>query len=250
MSVDAVLLAPGIEFSTRDYEFERSRADEKSQLEPLEIAQDPSGELAAGIGATVWDAGLVLAKYLEQSNCRNQMHGKIWLELGSGTGIIGLVAAQLGARVVLSDRSNALALLRHNLAVHKGRFVDPPVIVAIDWIEVSKAVEDGREPEVISNLRTLGLWPLDGLLIGDCTWLEDILEPLLATVLCLTKGPPGHTVDIILSHEHRNKSRDAVIMSSLDSRLDGALKQVPTGELHPEWRCDEISVWRGCMTSS
>ena len=46
----------------------------------------------------VWDAALVLLKYLQtKSFCvKHELKGKRVLELGAGTGVVGLVAASLG----------------------------------------------------------------------------------------------------------------------------------------------------------
>lgn len=54
------------------------------------------------VGCVVWDAAIVLAKYLETRHfydpCRgvNVWAGRSVLELGAGTGVVGLMAATLG----------------------------------------------------------------------------------------------------------------------------------------------------------
>lgn len=45
------------------------------------------------------------------------------LELGSGTGIAGIVAALLGAHVVLTDRGSMMQLLQKNAAAHSEEVV-------------------------------------------------------------------------------------------------------------------------------
>lgn len=58
--------------------------------------------LKGDVGHVVWDAAIVLSKYLETQGFLNSSAGvSSWastnvLELGSGTGIVGLVAATLG----------------------------------------------------------------------------------------------------------------------------------------------------------
>ena len=54
-------------------------------------------------GVVVWDAAIVLSKYLE--TIRDQLRGKCVLELGSGTGAVGICAAALGARQVIKTLS-------------------------------------------------------------------------------------------------------------------------------------------------
>lgn len=54
------------------------------------------------VGCVVWDAAIVLAKYLETkqfyepSSGRNVWAGSRAVELGAGTGVVGLMAATLG----------------------------------------------------------------------------------------------------------------------------------------------------------
>lgn len=53
------------------------------------------------LGMTVWDGGIVLSKYIEYQRVLGNLHlrGKRVVELGSGTGIVGIAAAALGAQV-------------------------------------------------------------------------------------------------------------------------------------------------------
>ena len=58
------------------------------------------GELTGlGTGATVWPAAHVLAKYLERRWGAGGMTGLRVVDLGAGTGAVGLAAAVLGADV-------------------------------------------------------------------------------------------------------------------------------------------------------
>jgi len=237
--------APDAAASLRRYAFEPP-ASGTAASEPLEIAQDPTGLLAGGVGATVWDAGLVLAKYLERPACRPTLVGRVWVELGSGTGIVGLVAASLGARVVLTDRGGVLQLLRRNLARHAGRFAEPPLVLALDWAEAAGA----SEAVVTAGLRAAGLWPIDGILLGDCTYAEEQLRPLFGAVVALSRGPAGHETEVLLAHEHRKAAVDKKLFEAFDTQLGGVLRRVANADLHPEWQCDEISVWRGTLIAA
>ncbi|GFX53625.1 methyltransferase-like protein 23 [Trichonephila clavipes] len=52
-------------------------------------------------GMYVWPSAPVLGKYMWHN--RNRLKGKITLELGSGTGLISVVAAKCGAHAILTD---------------------------------------------------------------------------------------------------------------------------------------------------
>ena len=60
----------------------------------LEISQTEVGD----VGCVVWDAALVLGKYLQTHHFikKHKLYGKRVLELGAGTGALGLIAATMG----------------------------------------------------------------------------------------------------------------------------------------------------------
>ncbi|KAG9348707.1 hypothetical protein JZ751_029024 [Albula glossodonta] len=66
-----------------------------------------------GVAAVVWDAAIVLSMYLELGEI--ELRGKPAIELGAGTGLVGIVAALLGANVTITDREPAMELLRANV---------------------------------------------------------------------------------------------------------------------------------------
>lgn len=81
----------------------------ESRKKMLTLYQQQVGD----VSCVVWDAALVLAKYLDNL-CRNEHFGDNWLkgknilELGSGTGCVGMTAACLGyeiIKVVLNEYS-------------------------------------------------------------------------------------------------------------------------------------------------
>lgn len=73
------------------------------------------------VGCVVWDAAIVLAKYLEtkhfydSSKGVNAWAGRRVLELGAGTGAVGLMAATLGAQVTVTDLQELQKLLKVNI---------------------------------------------------------------------------------------------------------------------------------------
>lgn len=74
----------------------------------LLIEQDP-GARDLGHGAVVWDASVVLAKYMEKNykdyNTKTLGHKSV-LELGSGCGLGGVAFMMKGAKVICTDLEN------------------------------------------------------------------------------------------------------------------------------------------------
>lgn len=72
------------------------RVLEKRDGTVLRLQQYGSG----GVGCVVWDAAIVLSKYLEtpgfSGDGAHALSRRSVLELGSGTGAVGLMAATLG----------------------------------------------------------------------------------------------------------------------------------------------------------
>ncbi|KAF9149706.1 Methyltransferase-like protein 21D [Linnemannia schmuckeri] len=143
-----------VDLSSREYEFNNY------SIEPLEIFEDPSGLLHGGVGSTVWDTAIVLSKYLEKSNIlatssatasRSKRNILNILELGSGTGLVGLAVARLlsatghKARIVLTDKANVLPLLQRNMEKNPATGIELEARV-LDWEAVS-----GVKTEVVEK---------------------------------------------------------------------------------------------------
>ncbi|XP_048394356.1 EEF1A lysine methyltransferase 3-like [Stegostoma tigrinum] len=80
----------------------------------LKIAQILGANL--GVSAYVWDAGLALCHYFEKKNIN--FSGKKVIELGSGTGIVGILATLLGGDVTMTDKQKVLKQIETNVQVN------------------------------------------------------------------------------------------------------------------------------------
>eukprot|EP01087_Luapelamoeba_hula_P000099 TRINITY_DN10053_c0_g1_i1.p1 TRINITY_DN10053_c0_g1~~TRINITY_DN10053_c0_g1_i1.p1 ORF type:complete len:257 (+),score=25.95 TRINITY_DN10053_c0_g1_i1:78-848(+) len=65
--------------------------------------------------STVWDAAVALSAFLCHSPLGTEIRGKRVMELGSGCGLVGIVAYKLGANVVVTDMEDYMPLLRKNV---------------------------------------------------------------------------------------------------------------------------------------
>ena len=75
-----------------------------------------------GYAGEVWDAALVLSYFLINPKSQSVINpkDKIILELGSGTGIIGLITGFLGAKkIILTDKGGCTKLISENYETNK-----------------------------------------------------------------------------------------------------------------------------------
>ncbi len=152
----------------------------------LSIKEVSEGGAMKGTGLVSWDGAVVLAKYLESRP--DLVKGKRVLELGSGTGIVGLASHFLGASsVVLSDLTYALQNLednvQHNLQKNRRTDIGDISMQMIDWCDQSTYP--------ISHS-----W--DVIVGSDIVWLEDLVPPLVRTISACAES--GRTV-LLIAHQ-------------------------------------------------
>ncbi|KAF9908097.1 Methyltransferase-like protein 21D [Linnemannia zychae] len=267
-----------IDLSSREYDFN------KSSIEPLEIYEDPSGLLHGGVGSTVWDTAIVLAKYLEKapilrSTSSASKRTLNVLELGSGTGLVGLAiarmlsAAGVTARIVLTDKANVLPLLQKNLEKNPARGVELQARV-LDWEAVSgiKAKVTEKAPEdteiksspaelastvdaksttattaVIQPVTTTETPSADDLvstewdlvILSDCIWFPALYAPLTGTLTRLLK--PGSASQLIVAFEKRNFSEEMEFFAALGKSF--TFRDVKPEEQDPNYQSDDIFLF-------
>ncbi|XP_018101021.1 protein-lysine methyltransferase METTL21C isoform X2 [Xenopus laevis] len=96
-----------------------------------QITIQESIEEYAGV---VWHAAKALCHYLEENREELNLKNKKVLEIGSGTGLVSIVACMLGAEVTATDLPNSLGNLRYNLSRNtKGRGLHNPEVRELMW---------------------------------------------------------------------------------------------------------------------
>lgn len=90
------------------------------------------------VGLTVWDASLVLAKYVEHKYGPGGLGGKRAIELGSGCGVSGIAAAFLGADTVVSDWELVMPLLTRNVLENAPAAVGALSALKLKWYGLSR----------------------------------------------------------------------------------------------------------------
>eukprot|EP01062_Namystynia_karyoxenos_P051576 TRINITY_DN40596_c0_g1_i1.p1 TRINITY_DN40596_c0_g1~~TRINITY_DN40596_c0_g1_i1.p1 ORF type:complete len:307 (+),score=66.25 TRINITY_DN40596_c0_g1_i1:63-983(+) len=195
----------------------------------LRIAQN-----AAGIGTTVYTAAIAAARYLEHRYGPRGMRGLRVLELGSGTGIVGLVAAALGGNVLLTDLAGpVLDNLRANASAAAELIAlagGAAATAELRWGEALPAeVSDG------------GLWHApDVILAIEVIYEREWVRPLFAT-LC---AAAASGTEVIWAHDTRGRPGVALFRELC---AGGALRfdPVPDAAAHPAYRCAHVNLLSG-----
>ncbi|KAG9492213.1 hypothetical protein GDO78_000626 [Eleutherodactylus coqui] len=85
-------------------------------------------------GGVIWPAAKALCYFLEENRDEFDLRHKNILEIGSGTGLVSIVACILGAQVIATDLPEILGNLRFNLSRNtKGRCLHPPEARELTW---------------------------------------------------------------------------------------------------------------------
>ncbi|XP_059065121.1 uncharacterized protein LOC131067122 isoform X3 [Cryptomeria japonica] len=157
----------------------------------LSIQQSPSSMNTSGVtGGVMWDSGIVLGKFLEHAvDCDLlNLRGKKCVELGSGCGLVGCIAALLGGNAILTDMPDRLRLLAKNVEEN---------VRELD----ARGSASVRELTWGEDLDSDLLNPLPDYVLGsDVVYSEAIVHDLLTTL----QGLCGNHTIIFISAELRN----------------------------------------------
>eukprot|EP00439_Symbiodinium_sp_Y106_P060226 s1533_g8.t2 len=163
------------------------------------------------LGAVVWDAAVFLAWYLCQNDwlCQN---ARI-LELGAGTGLVGLVAKALGAEGgLLSDLPMLVPLLEASISLNAA-WVEDMAAISLDW----------EDPQCVKNIRDI-FKPQLLLLAADVVHERVPYLALLETIrhICDLRSPKA--TRLLLAHqdrqpEHTDRFLEAALEQGFSSRV-------------------------------
>lgn len=211
---------------------EELRLDVDACGHQLSIVQTPASMNRPGnTGAVMWDSGIVLAKFLEHAADANllQLQQKKVVELGSGCGLAGCVAALLGGDVILTDLTDRLKLLQKNVTENARKLTKrgSARVMELTWGE-------DLEKELLEPQQA------DFVIASDVVYNEDVVPDLIDTLRALC----GSHTTIFLSGELRN---DAVLEAFFDAALvDFVVGRIPETDWHPEFRTPRVALYAMC----
>lgn len=166
-----------------------------------------SGGGWSSLAYRVWECGVALSEYMLSN--RDIVCGEKVLDLGSGTGITGLVAAECGAlNVLITDLPDVMPLINENVARHVARQQGEQDGI----LQISTASFDWSKDATLQGI------PLDHTLciFSDCLYDDDMFCWLRASLLKVVA--PGRVA--LFSYRIRIESREKPYFSTLAEDFD------------------------------
>ena len=177
----------------------------------------PDGSGGDLTGLRVWEAAPKLIRYLER-NAASCVLEKTVLDLGSGTGAVGLAAAGIGAEhVILSDADSAATLntehgyqsssvleaLRGNVAINPAHIQSVVSVEELQW---------GDDKQIAALLRR---WPsgFDTIVASDVLYYkpEETYDALAKTIRTLAATDAQVILAYMVRHGHEHTFADLLV---------------------------------------
>ncbi|XP_067944032.1 protein N-lysine methyltransferase METTL21D-like [Watersipora subatra] len=206
------------------------------------------------VGCVVWDAAIVLAKFYEhiisygsrQAKTSDQsvnsadvkaiqavelLYEKIQsnraiqaIELGSGTGYVGIIAAALGAQVTVTDLPEFVELMKHNVRKNNALILE----------------RNGRCDVSALVWGTQAKMKTDLILLSDCIYYEQALTPLVNSMVDLSKPD---TI-ILCCHEERTTDNKPALQKQFFKEVAEhfSIVSVPVHLQHPTFSSEDIHI--------
>jgi predicted nicotinamide N-methyase len=205
-------------------------------------------ESAEEIGTRVWDSAILMSKWFEKMQHEtNFLSGKRVIELGSGTGLLGLICAKLGASlVVLTDLPVLLQTMQQN--IERNQLQQQCVARALNWND-AQGVE--------SLLKEFGTF--DYVVASDVlVFAGDARKPFLHTTVVATTEKQQQPVGLLYTiRAFADPKHTLILMGCGLNRqgfIDGFYNNPPTDlfdiqlvgedEMHPDFRTKRIVLYR------
>lgn len=205
----------------------------------IKVRQKQCGEQdGTGTGAVVWNAAHCLSSYMCYKHAvgSSDVEGKKIIDLGTGTGLTGIVAMNLGAEeVCFTDVGPVLELTKENVSINIENMIEKE--------HISEGSEGRtRTEEYWWGSGTLGVKCFDCILIADCILPKLYpMEPLVAAIdELLVEGEGGVC---LVSYEHRTwfEFDPREKFAELCEEAGLKLRRISEGEIRET--AEDIIVW-------
>ena len=200
-------------FKISDYEFTITTVS-YMPLTKLMALQSSSTEIS---GQKLWCGSLCVIEYLLSSEGIDFIRGRPVLELGAGTGLVGMLCDRLGAsHVALTD--NDPRSIEHMIEDCKRNQANDCTVVALDWFEPEEQtkfilknilrLEHDGEDHSCTNTNELRVFA------GDVLYKSTLIDPFFDVVAAVLRRPAA----MLLCHVPRAGVEQKDVVNAAKSR--------------------------------
>lgn len=183
--------------------------------------------------------------FLLHSDFSSLIRNKICVELGAGTGIVGILASMMGGKVTLTDQESMLELMQEN--------------IKLNGLEEKKGEEEGKQSSGGDSSSSGGgcfakvlNWgeacapeflnpPVDIIFASDCVYHEVIFEPLIKTLCELSSVSPLTTVTYLGFKKRWRSSKRFFAMAKKKFNLEKVVWNSPNYE---KFNRDSMTIYK------
>ena len=173
---------------------------------PIEVLMNMNDQRVEISGQKLWCGSLGVIEYLQNSDCSSFVENATVVELGAGTGVLGMLCKKLGAsRVLLTDYDNRS--LKHMAKDCITNNIDADVI-KLNWFTASEDVKN-LDLKLDEPLR---------IVAGDVLYKQPLLEPFMNTAKLLLQS--NSNSEMLLCHIPRaDIQQEHIIQKAKDADL-------------------------------
>ena len=211
-------------------------------------------KFVGGVGCVVWDAALVLLKYLFTKNGNKHVKHNCVLELGAGTGVVGIASFLAGAEsVIITDLPECLPLMELNVQENRAALYRPCVSSGKDIEEkvLTRVLRWGDEKDINKIYNTKNgevandISKIKCVLIADCIYYEEGMMKLYDTIV-LIMNEAHQDCHILCCYEYRNTPEKVKLLQTfihllkVKSKFD--LSFVKQQDMDEEYNSPDIHI--------
>lgn len=183
-------------------------------------------------GATLWPGGIVLARWLCIQPPVLDFAGRSVLELGAGVGLPSLVAAKLGAKVLLQDRDH-YPLQEALESCVKAGVASSVTSLCCDWQDLPSQLMAGQE--------ALAPFGQPDVMIGAELLVDEAAAESLAMVFSILLRLPSQVAYVVDSYRRPHRKHFMTHCQSLG--LDVQETEIVVWEPEHDWAFEIMPEW-------
>ena len=167
---------------------------------PLCFVEAPM-KVLPGFGSIVWDAALAMAGCLAAGG-KAALAGRVCIDIGTGTGCVGLTAVAAGAHVLLTDVEAMLPQVHANVRLNAAAVAaggGSATVTALPWgdaegIEAACKTASAlvsKPPPTTAAAAAARATPFDIILASEVAYRAEVFPLLVDTLAALAGAPPA-----------------------------------------------------------